>query len=134
MRSDVSIFMKRFIHCLATSGGSHIPRPLGEALHADKPNLVLYFDFLYVGKSSSGPIYILVLRNDMSDYVWLWPCEQANAANTADALTTCFAVFRVSFTLVSDQGSHFGNSLVDGLRQTLRTRHHFTLFVHALVK
>jgi RNase H-like domain found in reverse transcriptase/Integrase zinc binding domain len=93
MRSDVSDFVKSYIHCLATTGGSRVPRPLGEALHADKPNLVLHFDFVYIGKSSSIPISILVFRDDMSCYVWLWPCEHANAANTVDALTTYFCCF-----------------------------------------
>jgi Integrase zinc binding domain len=60
MRRNVSDFVKSFIHCLATTGGLRLPRPLGEALHADKRNLVLHFDFLYVGKSSSNRIYILV--------------------------------------------------------------------------
>jgi RNase H-like domain found in reverse transcriptase/Integrase zinc binding domain len=92
MRSDISDFVKSCIHCLATTGGSRVPRPLGEALHADKPNVVLHFDFLYVGKSSSVPIYILVLRDDMPGYVWLWPCKHADAPSTVDALTIfcCF--------------------------------------------
>jgi hypothetical protein len=37
------------------------------------------------------------------------------------------AAYGVCTTWVSDQGSHFKNTLVEGLRQTLRTRHHFTL-------
>jgi Integrase zinc binding domain len=37
-RSDVSDFAQMCIHCLATTGGSRVPRNLGEALHADKPN------------------------------------------------------------------------------------------------
>jgi transposase InsO family protein len=127
MRSDILDFAKSCIHCLVTTGGSRVPRPLGEALHADKPNVVLHFDFLNVGKSSSGPIYILVLRDDTSGYVWLWPCEHAEAASTVDALTTFLAAFGVCTTWVSDQGSHFKNYLVEGLGQALRTRHHFTL-------
>jgi transposase InsO family protein len=126
MMSDILDFAKSCIHCLATTGGSRVPRPLGEALHADKHNVVLHFDFLYIGKSSSGPIYSLVLR-DMSGYVRLWPCENADAASKVDELTTFFAAFGVCKTWVSDQGSHFKNSLVVGLRQTLRTRHYFTL-------
>jgi Integrase zinc binding domain len=93
MRSDILDFVKRCIHCLTTTGGSRVPRPLGEALNADKPNVILHFDFLYVGKSSSGPIYILVLRDDMSGYVWLWPCEHADAASTVDAVTTFLCCF-----------------------------------------
>jgi RNase H-like domain found in reverse transcriptase/Integrase core domain/Integrase zinc binding domain len=109
-RSDTLDFVKCCIHCLATTGGSRVPRPLGEALHADKPNVVIHFDFLYVGKSSSGPIYILVLRDDMSGYVWFWPCAHADALSIVDALTTLFAAFGVCTTWVSDQGSHFKNS------------------------
>jgi hypothetical protein len=115
MRSYILDFVKSCIHCLATTGGSRLPRPLGEALHADKPNVVLHFGFLYVGKSSSGPIYILALRGDMSGYMWLWPCEHADSASTVDALTTFFAAFGVCTTWVSDQGSHFKNSLVSSL-------------------
>jgi Integrase zinc binding domain len=90
MESDILDFVQCCIHCLATTGGSRVPRSLGKALHADKPNAVHHLDFFYVGKSSSGPIYFLVLCDDMSGYVCLWPCE--DAASTVEALTTfcCF--------------------------------------------
>jgi hypothetical protein len=87
----------------------------------------LHFDFLYIGKLSSGPIYILALREDMSGYVWLCPYEHANAANKVDALTTFFAALESQLLGFRIKALFLRIPLVEGLRQTLRTRHQFTL-------
>jgi RNase H-like domain found in reverse transcriptase/Integrase zinc binding domain len=38
MRSDIATFCQTCMHCLSTIGGTRVPRPMGHALHAEKPN------------------------------------------------------------------------------------------------
>ena len=48
-KSDVQFFVGRCLHCASVSGGT--PRPLGEALHSDKPNRLIHWDFVFMGDS-----------------------------------------------------------------------------------
>jgi Integrase core domain len=97
-----------------------VPRPLGTQLHATKPNEILHFDFLYIGLSRDGKYqYLLLLKNDLSGYLWLVPCRTADAAATVDALTRWFAVFGVVLLWISDSGSHFKNEFGTEGFQTL---------------
>jgi hypothetical protein len=50
-------------------------------LHATKPNQLLHFDFLFVGPRAEGYAYILILKNDLSNYVWLRPCKEADGTS-----------------------------------------------------
>jgi RNase H-like domain found in reverse transcriptase/Reverse transcriptase (RNA-dependent DNA polymerase)/Integrase core domain/Integrase zinc binding domain/Chromo (CHRromatin Organisation MOdifier) domain len=126
MLADIKTFCNTCLHCLSTIGGDRVPRPFGEALHADRPNDVLHMDFLFMGSSTTGATYVLVLKDDLSSYVWLIPCQRADAASVVDALVLWFAAFGVAYTWVSDRGSHFKNKVMDGVRQALRSQHHYT--------
>jgi hypothetical protein len=65
-------------------------------LHATKPNEILNFDFMYIGLSRDWKYqYLLLLKDDLSGYLWLVPCRTADAAAIADALMPWFAVFGV---------------------------------------
>jgi Integrase core domain/Integrase zinc binding domain len=123
---DVKPFCQTCLHCLSTIGGDRTPRPLGEALHATRPNEVIHFDFLYLGPSDVGLKYFLLIKDDLSGYVWLIPSQAADAATVVDALLSWFAAFGVSMTWVSDQGSPFKNTVLEDFRRALWSRHHFT--------
>jgi len=124
---DTETFCETCIHCLCTDSRIKIPRPLGSALHADKPNEVIHFDFCYIGKSTYGPKYVLILKDDLSSYVWLYACEAADAETTANSLIDWFAAFSPVPQWVSDRGSHFKNEIISILRDKFRSQHHFTL-------
>lgn len=126
MTQDVREFVVSCLHCLA-SEGSVVKRPLGQALHSTVPNGVIHFDYLFVTKSNDECVYILVLKDDLSGYVWLVPTKAADAETTARELSRWFAAFGVVPVWVSDQGSHFKNAVVAQLRDDLRATHHFTL-------
>ena len=66
---DTNLFCDSCIHCLATDSVERIPRPMGHTLLASKPNEILHFDFCYVGESSCGKVYVLILKDGMSSYV-----------------------------------------------------------------
>jgi Integrase zinc binding domain len=49
MSKDIKVFVGSCFHCIASAPGETTPRPMGEALHASKPNEVIHFDYLYMG-------------------------------------------------------------------------------------
>jgi len=127
MKDDMKAFCKSCLHCLSTGTGSVVPRPLGHGIHADKPNEVLHFDFCYIGKGFDDCTYVLILKDDFSSFVWLFPCIAADAEATADALIEWFSSFGTVVRWVSDRGSHFRNEVVAQLRERVHSVHHFTL-------
>ena len=90
---------KQCLHCMDSKSGEEVPRPLGETVHGTRPGEVLHFDNLYVG--DSGPLgkygldvrdefkYILVMMDDLSNFVWFERTESCTAASTAKHLLRC---------------------------------------------
>jgi Integrase core domain len=127
MAKDVKVCVQNCLHCVATIPGDKVPRPLGTQLHETKPNEILHFYFLYIGLSRDGKYqYLLLLKDDLSGYLWLVPCRTADAAATVDALMRWFAVFDVVLLWISDRGSHFKNELVQRVQKKLKANHNFT--------
>ena len=124
---DVESFVKSCLHCVASASGTIVPRPLGHALHATKPNMLLHFDFCYMSTGDKGYTYVLILKDDFSGYIWLIPTKAVTAEVVADALISWFSSFGVVTQWVSDRGTHFKNELVKLLRDQVRADHHFTL-------
>ena len=103
MEHDIDALVRSCLHCIVTRAGEIVPpRPLGLALHGIRPNEVVHMDFLYMGAGKEGKRYILLIRDDHSSYVWLWPTEAANADTAADALCVWLGVFGGMERLVSD--------------------------------
>lgn len=65
---DVWTFVRACIHCPSSLGGVKIPRPFALAVHSIKPNDLLQFDYIDFGPSNSGDKYVMMLRDDRSDY------------------------------------------------------------------
>jgi hypothetical protein len=90
-----------------------LTRPLGTQLRATKPNEILHFDFLYIGLSRNGKYqYILLLKDDLSGYLWLEPYRTADSAATVYLLMRWLAVFRVVLLWIADIESHLKNEVV----------------------
>ncbi|OWZ13084.1 Retrotransposon protein [Phytophthora megakarya] len=69
METYVKSYVKQCIHCLSTAGRTE-PRPYGPALHATKPNEVLYFDYLALPEDEdTHSKYVLVIKDDFSGFV-----------------------------------------------------------------
>jgi Integrase core domain len=121
MAKDVKVFVQNCLHFVATVPGDKVPRPLGTQLHATKLNEILHFDLLYIRLSRDGKYqYLLLLKDDLSGYLWLVPCRTADAAATVDALMRWFAVFGVVLLWISDRGSHFKNEVVQRVQKELK--------------
>jgi hypothetical protein len=113
MAKDFKVFEQNCLHCVATIPGDKVPRPLGTQLHSTKPNEILHFDFHYIGLSRDGKYqYLLLLKDDLSGYLWLVPCRTADAAATVDAPMRWFAAFGVVLLWISDRGNHFKNDVM----------------------
>jgi Integrase core domain/Integrase zinc binding domain len=117
-------FCSSCLHCFPTAVGDRTPRPLGEAFHAESPNQVLHMDYIFMGKAEAGQSYLSMLK-DFSSYARLVPCKAADAESTIDALLEWFETFGVVPVWVSDRGSHFKNSVVQGVNSALKAQHHF---------
>lgn len=83
-------------------------------------------DYLFMGTSTDGKKYVLLIRDDLSSYIWLFPTEAATSQAAAEALMTWIAAFGSMEWLISDQGSHFLNRLINDLMEEFHARHHFT--------
>jgi transposase InsO family protein len=69
---------------------------------------------------------LLLLKDELSGYLWLVPCRTADAAATVDALMRWIAVFGVVLLWISDRGSHFKDEVVQRVQKELKAKHHFT--------
>ncbi len=126
MHSDVDQFVRNCLHCLTTRRGDTVPRPLRSAIHGTHPNEILHMDYLYMGPGVDDKKYLLVLRDDLSSYVWLWSAGSCTSEHAEDALSNWIGAFGCPVWLISDRGSHFHNELIKSLTEELRLRHHFT--------
>lgn len=127
MREDVHDFVGECLLCLLAKTGEKIPRPLSLTLHGTRPNEVLHFDYLYLGEGSSGNMYTLVLKDDLSGYCWLSPSTKADASHTARTLARWIRTFTPPDYWISDQGSHFMNEVISEMSTTHRITHNSTL-------
>ena len=127
-------FVKQCLHCTDSKAGKKIPRPLGKTVHGTRPGEVLHFDYLYVG--DSGPLgkgdglderngfkYILVMMDDLSNFVWLEPTESCTSASTAKHPLRWCKTLGVSEVRVSDTASYFNNRAMKTLEGALRMEH-----------
>lgn len=126
MKASIEKTVKGCLHCIMTRAGSLIPRPLSHAIHGSRPNEVIHLDFLYLGQGTDQKNYVLILKDDFSSYVWLFPADAATSEVAAESLLNWIASFGAMEWLVSDQGSHFKNLLLEEITSQLKTRHHFT--------
>ncbi|ETV82186.1 hypothetical protein H257_04897 [Aphanomyces astaci] len=68
LSTDVEAFVRACLHCLCIDG-EMIPRPLGSALHVEKPNELIHFDWLSMPMAKSGQKQVLVVKDDMSGFI-----------------------------------------------------------------
>ena len=86
----------------------------------------MHFDFCFMTKGENDLVYVLVVKDDMSGYVWLQPKKATHAESTADTLLQWFAAFGASQVWISDKGAHFKNEIIAFLRDMLRADHRST--------
>lgn len=73
MKTDIKTFINSCLHCVSTTDGFRVPRPMAQTLHSDGPNELIHFDFLYMEETSDDLAYVLIIKDDASSFVWLEP-------------------------------------------------------------
>ena len=126
LRTRVQAFCKECLLCKHIRDGYIIPRPLGRTLQATAPHQILHLDYLFVGTAHNGWKYILVLKDNFSHFVELVGTHTCSAEAAAVAVLDWFKRFGNVPVWVSDQGSHFKNTLMDLLRNREGITHRFT--------
>ena len=123
---DVNDFVRQCLLCLQSKGGATTSRPLAEAAHATQPHAMLHLDWTELDASYDGMKYVLVIKDDFSQYVELYPSRNADAQAVATALEQWFSRFGLVNMLVTDQGTHFKNQYIRMLENKWSMKHHFT--------
>ena len=127
MKTGISVFCSTCLHYLSTVGGERVPRTLGHTIHADRPNEMIHFDFLYMhGTETGDKKYIMIIKDDHPSFFMLQAIEDATAESAAWCLLQWFSLFGVSLMWLSDQGPHFNNILMAHLNEELHAHSHFT--------
>lgn len=127
LRSDVHSFVKACIHCISTLGDEKVRQPFGISAHGTQPDDLLQFDYVEISPSRTGQNYILMLRDDHSDYKLLFSTPVTVAENVALAIIDWCAAFNVPKGLMSDGPTHFKNETIRLVTKGLRVPHHFIL-------
>jgi transposase InsO family protein len=70
--------------------------------------------------------YLLVIKDDASKYLLLWETMTADAHSVVRTLLHWFSLFGVAYCWITDQGSHFKNTVIADLQHQLGAKHHFT--------
>eukprot|EP00924_Labyrinthula_sp_SR-Ha-C_P005043 maker-scaffold_1-snap-gene-19.25-mRNA-1 protein AED:0.15 eAED:0.18 QI:0/0/0/1/0/0/3/0/431 len=101
-----------------------IRRPLGEIYHPSEGEVVLHLDFLKVKES-----YILVIPEDVSRKVLLVEDPSPCAAVVVRALVMWKELIGLppTFTLLSDNGSHFNNEVLRQFESRFPAEHKFSI-------
>ena len=131
MNTDVNEFCKLCLHCCRSKGPYFARIPYGLQLRGTKRGEVLFMDFLQVGKSRpyKGKIYnyILVIKDSFSGYIDLIPCESCDHKPVVDALIDWYVTLLPWDVLVSDNGSHFIDHVVQHFNKVIGSKQHFAV-------
>lgn len=98
MKQDTEEFLPHCLLCVMCRGGEEVLRPLWcLTLHGTHPNDVLHFDYLFFGESMLSKKYVLVFKDNLSEYAWLASSKNANAPYAAKILAfwICTVIVRI---------------------------------------
>ena len=126
LTQDCKDFVDCCIHSIVSRTGHKIPRPLATTLHGARPSEVVHLEYLYLGPSRGGVLYVLIRKDGFSGYVWLFSFEAGDGDSAVEAIIEWIASFGVMDWMVTNQGSHFRNKSVEALRKWFKYAHHFT--------
>lgn len=107
MLPDIQTFVRACIHCLSRTGGEKVPRSFGPSVHCISRNDLIQVDYIEITPSRTGEKYVLMLRDDHSDYKRFFAFANTAAGNAAQAFIDWWAAFGVQRTLMSDRPTHF---------------------------
>ncbi|POM62150.1 hypothetical protein PHPALM_28730 [Phytophthora palmivora] len=126
LKDKIAQFIRQCLLCKHFKGPRLIPRPYGPLLTPTERNEVVHWDFLSLGDSYGDSAYLLVVKDGLSHYCELFPCATPTAYVAAEVLMMWHAIFGTPKTLMSDQGSHFRNEMINHLATRLKIEQKFS--------
>ena len=127
MQQEVSKWRCNCLQCIKLHTGETIPRPLGSQLLAEYPGEIVSMDYIKMGTTRTGYLYVLMLVDRLSRLVMFVPAGKATAVLAARSLLRWSAQHGLPKWVISDGGSHFKNTLLEELTSLMGIRHHVTL-------
>jgi hypothetical protein len=122
------------LRCMKAFNQFSIPRPLGEQITGHWPNEAICLDYLTMppSKTTEGgqANYILVMKDMFSHFVSLKVCKTADAVETAMLMAEWISGYGTPDWMITDNGSHFKNQLIESLVKTQGLNSHFTTVYH----
>lgn len=79
-----------------------------------------------MGQGKKKMKYLLVVKDDISSYCWLWPSVSAESSHVASELSRWIQTLPIMNMWVSDQGSHFKNSVIRDIAKQYGIKHNFS--------
>lgn len=104
--ADTRLFGQSCTHCLSMTGGDRIPCPFGTSAHGTQRNDLAQFGYVDLGASSSDHNYVLLVRDDHSEYCCFHPSPSTTAEFAANALVDWRAAFGAPNGLMSYGPTH----------------------------
>jgi hypothetical protein len=114
------------LHC-SINEGKVVPRPIAEQTHATVRNQIIHYDNLYTNEKTPNVSFILVIKEDFTNVTRLIPSKLRDHIAVAEALLEWYADLGALMIHISDQESHFKNSVIKELHRLMGTRAHYTV-------
>lgn len=130
LTKKVAFFIGNCLLCKHMKGPRQITRPYGPTYTATKRNEAVHYDFLYLGESYGDTAYVLVMKDSMTHYCELFPCQSPTAFVAAESLLEWYKRFGYPETLMSDQDTHFRNHMIELLCTRLKIQQNFSPVYH----
>lgn len=73
LQEDISFFVLSCILCRSAMRDETVPRRLAPAVHGTASNDLVQFDYIVMGLTATGKIYIVIVCNDDRGYACLYP-------------------------------------------------------------
>ena len=123
LKDLVLALRRKCMHCQRAPRLLRHPREM--TFLADSPNQIIHSDYLFVNEAG----YILTLLDNFSSKVYLHFADAPTAGNVVQGLMRWRAHFslQVNFMLVTDNGSHYTNGLLEEIATELRIKQSFTV-------
>lgn len=104
------------VHCMRGEEGV-IQRPHGEVLHGQHVGEVMHWDYLEFPLDRWGRKYVLVGKDDVSQFVLAYVCDRADSETSVSKLRDFVCTHSIVPTwFTADQGRHFEGALEETLR------------------
>ncbi|POM77486.1 hypothetical protein PHPALM_5120 [Phytophthora palmivora] len=117
---QVKSFVGKCLLCKHLKGGMLIQRPWAEPRAVAGRNEVLHMDYLSMDDSYGPTKYVLVLKDELTHFCELIPCDSPTSMVVATAILDWYKRFGMPSTWMSDQGTHFKNEIMAELSRRLK--------------